>query len=63
MKNKAILFGTTALVLGGVMLAPKMVDAYRGDPGVQRPNFTEERHKAMTQAFENNEFFYLQALF
>jgi hypothetical protein len=56
MKNKAILFGASALILGGVILAPKMVEAYRGDPNIQGPNFTQERHEAMTQAFENNDF-------
>ena len=56
MKNKAILFSASALILGGVILAPKMVEAYKGDPSVQGPDCTPERHEAMAQAFENNDF-------
>lgn len=57
MNNKTILtLGATALVLGGLVMTPKLVEAYQGDPNVQGPNFTIERHEAMTQAFENNDF-------
>ena len=56
MKNKAILLSGTALVLGGLILAPKAVDAYRGEPGVEGPDCTEERHEVMEQAFEDNDY-------
>jgi hypothetical protein len=56
MKNKATLFGVTALVLGGLMITPKLVAAYQGDPSVQGPNHSVERHEAMTQAFESNDY-------
>jgi hypothetical protein len=56
MNKTQILFGATALVLGGLIVSPKLAEAYRGEPGVQGPNYTAERHEAMTQAFENNDY-------
>ena len=56
MNKQSILLGTTALVLGGALLFPGTVDAYRGDPSVQGPNCTGERHEQMEQAFENNDY-------
>lgn len=48
----------TAAVLGtGVALATASgVLAYRGDPTVQGPNCTPERHEEMTKAFENKDY-------
>jgi len=56
MKNKAILFGATALVLGGLVITPRLAEAYRGDPSVQGPEYSAERHEAMTQAFDSNDY-------
>jgi hypothetical protein len=56
MNKKSIMIGTTALVLGGVLTIPAFAEAYRGDPNTQGPNHTPERHEAMTQAFENNDY-------
>src|SRR4030042_6424010 len=55
--NKTIL-GFSALVLGAgaLFIAVPKVLAYRGDPSVQGPNYTAERHEAMTKAFENNDY-------
>jgi hypothetical protein len=55
--NKKLL-AVSALVLGaGVLLTTTSgVLAYRGDPNVQGPNYSPERHEAMTQAFENNDY-------
>src|SRR4030043_1220880 len=55
--NKKLL-AVSALVLGaGVLLATTSgVLAYRGDPNVQGPNYSPERHEAMTKAFENNDY-------
>lgn len=36
--------------------SPKLAEAYRGDPNVQGPNCTPERHDAMTQAFESGDY-------
>jgi len=40
----------TAIVTGSAAFA------YQGDPNVQGPNYTPERHEAMTQAFENEDY-------
>lgn len=56
MNNKAIQLATIALVTGGIIAFPKIVDAYQGDPGVKGPNYTAERHEAMTQAFETADY-------
>ena len=56
MNKKTRLLGATALVLGAVVISPKLAEAYQGDPNVQGPNCTAERHEAMTQAFENNDY-------
>ena len=56
MNKKTILFGATALVLGGLFALPVSVSAYRGEPGVEGPDCTEERHQEMEQAFENNDY-------
>lgn len=55
--NKTILtLGLTALVIGGLFALPKATIAYRGDPTVKGPNYTEERHSAMEKAFESNDY-------
>ena len=56
MNRKSIIVGATALLLAGLVLTPSMVQAYRGDPSVQGPNYTEERHTDMTAAFENKDY-------
>jgi len=55
-KKTALTLGATALVLGGLFTIPSAVGAYKGDPGVEGPDCTEERHQEMEQAFENNDF-------
>src|SRR4030043_2206690 len=40
-----VLFGTTSSAV-----------AYRGDPNVQGPNYSPERHEAMTKALENRDY-------
>ncbi len=56
MNKKSILVGAAALIIGGLSLSPKLVSAYQGDPSVQGPNCTTERHEAMEQAFESNDY-------
>ena len=56
MHKKTMLLGTVALILGGLVMSPKLAEAYRGDPSVQGPNCTPERHEAMVQAFETNDY-------
>lgn len=56
MKNKILTLGLVGLILGGLFFVPKNVDAYRGDPTVKGPYYSEERHKAMEKAFANNDY-------
>jgi len=56
MNKTSILLGLTALVVGSAVIAPQAVLAYRGDPAVKGPNYTEERHAAMEKAFENRDY-------
>jgi hypothetical protein len=54
-KKSILLTGAAILVLAGLILAPK-ISAYQGEPGVQGPNCTPERHEAMEKAFENRDY-------
>jgi len=56
MNRKTILLGLTALILGGLFISPKIAEAYRGDPNVRGPNYSAERHEAMTKAFESKDY-------
>jgi len=56
MKKTILTLGAAALVLGGLFTLPGSVGAYRGDPGVEGPDCTEERHQEMEQAFESNDY-------
>lgn len=56
MNKTSIILGLTTLVIAGAVIAPKAIFAYRGDPAVKGPNYTEERHAAMEKAFENKDY-------
>ena len=56
MNKTSILLGLAALVVGGAIIAPQAALAYRGDPTVKGPNYTEERHTAMVKAFETKDY-------
>ena len=56
MKIKHLVFGATAPIVGGGLIAPGLVEAYRGDPTIQGPNYSVERHTAMTEAFANQDY-------
>ena len=56
MNKKSMLLGAAALILGAATLLPQTVMAYKGDATVQGPNFTVERHEAMTKAFANKDY-------
>lgn len=56
MKKASILLGLTVLTVGGAIIAPQAALAYRGDPTVKGPNYTEERHTAMEKAFETRDY-------
>jgi hypothetical protein len=48
--------GVLALVLGVTAVSAETVFAYRGDPDVQGPNYSSERHDAMIKVFENKDY-------
>ena len=56
MNTKIAILSTTGLVLGGLLLTSGQAFAYRGDPAVKGPNYSEERHEAMIKIFENNDY-------
>ncbi|KKS95668.1 MAG: hypothetical protein UV71_C0004G0008 [Microgenomates group bacterium GW2011_GWC1_43_13] len=45
-----------ALGAGALFASNSSALAYRGDPNIQSPNYTAERHEAMTRAFENKDY-------
>jgi len=55
MKKILIGLGTLALILT-IMSPLATAEAYRGDPSVQGPNYSPERHEAMTNVFETKDY-------
>ena len=55
MTQKSMLLGLATLVIGGTILVPRAL-AYRGNPAIQGPNYSVERHEAMEKAFEAKDF-------
>ena len=54
-----ILSGTFALAIVAVTVATVSSSpafAYRGDPSIQAPNYSAERHESMEKAFETNDY-------
>lgn len=56
MKKSILTIVAFALVAGGIIFLAKDSNAYKGDPNVNGPNYTQERHAAMEKAFENNDY-------
>ncbi len=56
MKNTSLKLGALALVLGLTAISANSALAYKGDPKVQGPNYSPERHTAMTKAFANKDY-------
>lgn len=55
MKTKRYLLGLSALALM-LLVGASTVSAYQGDYTKKGPNYSEDRHLAMTQAFENLDY-------
>ncbi len=57
MTNKKITIGAAALVaiIASAGFAMSTF-AYQGDPSMEGPNYNEERHEAMLNAFENKDY-------
>jgi hypothetical protein len=56
MNKTSIILGLTVFAIVGISLASKPALAYRGDPAVEGPNCTEDRHVEMEAAFENKDY-------
>ncbi|MFA6421941.1 MAG: hypothetical protein WCV92_00855 [Candidatus Buchananbacteria bacterium] len=56
MKKITLGLGALALIAGIGALSAGSVLAYQGDPNIKGPNYTAERHEAMTKAFENKDY-------
>lgn len=56
MKRTFILMGLGTLIAVAAISFPNAVLAYKGDPSVKGPNYSEERHEAMQKAFENKDY-------
>lgn len=55
--NKTILtLSVITLGAAALFVSTSNAFAYRGDPNVQGPNYSIERHEAMTKAFENKDY-------
>jgi hypothetical protein len=54
--KRTILLTFASMLLGGLVLYTTSAKAYQGDLNVKGPNYTEERHEAMTQAFANKDY-------
>ncbi|MFA6430472.1 MAG: hypothetical protein WC229_01100 [Candidatus Paceibacterota bacterium] len=56
MKKTKLGLGALALVLGVTAVSTGSALAYKGDPAVKGPNYSIERHTAMTEAFKNKDY-------
>jgi hypothetical protein len=56
MKKTTLGLGALVLGLGIISASAGTALAYRGDPAVKGPNYSVERHEAMTKAFENKDY-------
>ena len=56
MKKTTLGLGALVLGLGIISASAGTALAYRGDPTVKGPDYSVERHEAMTKAFENKDY-------
>jgi hypothetical protein len=56
MKKLTMGLMTVGLIVAGTLLATGVASAYQGNPSVKGPNYTPERHEAMTKAFAANDY-------
>lgn len=57
MKNKKLTLAVLGLVLSSVfVLGAQDVSAYKGDANIKGPNYSPERHDAMTKAFATKDY-------
>ncbi len=56
MSNQKLIIGTSVLVAVILAGAYSVSQAYRGDYSQKGPNYSQERHNAMEEAFKNNDY-------
>jgi hypothetical protein len=56
MTKTTMTLSAIALAVAATTLAATQALAYKGDPAVKGPNYTAERHAAVTKAFESNDY-------
>jgi hypothetical protein len=56
MNNKTLALVAGLVLAGGAMVGASSAEAYRGDASVKGPNYSPERHAAMTKAFETKDY-------
>lgn len=54
--KKTAIFGLLALMVVGMVFSTSLVSAYRGDYSVEGPNYNEERHELMENAFDTLDY-------
>ena len=54
--KKTTKVGLFVLVIVGLIVSTGVASAYRGDYSVQGPDYDEERHEAMENAFETSDY-------
>ncbi len=54
--NKIAKIGLFAFMVVGLIVSTGIVSAYRGDYSVQGPNYSEDRHEAMDDAFDTLDY-------
>jgi uncharacterized protein YdeI (BOF family) len=52
--KKTLIIATMALLITTGMVS--VANAYQGDPNVQGPDYSPERHEAMTEVFETKDY-------
>jgi hypothetical protein len=54
--KKTTIFSLLAVMIVGMILSTSLVSAYRGDYSTQGPNYNEERHELMENAFDTLDY-------
>lgn len=54
--KKLSMITTGVASVGALIFTASMVNAYQGDPSVQGPNYSQDRHEAMQVAFQTSDY-------
>ena len=56
MNKRMFVLSLAGVAVTALAIAAPSALAYKGDPSVQGPNYTAERHETMTKAFANKDY-------